>query len=82
MILFEMGALPDVEQLRGPENTSIFTDRKGHAGKILKDMGGLIWLGSIYGVDVSEYAFERDYVTDLAGMADTIVSEDDYTRQP
>ena len=82
MTLFEMGALPDVEQLRGPENTSIFTDPKGHAGKILKDMGGLIWLGSIYGVDVSEYAFERNYVTDLAGMAETIVSEDDYTRQP
>ena len=45
-------------------------------------MGGAIWLGAIYGVDVSDYAFERSYVTDIAGMAQTIVSEDEYTRQP
>ena len=57
-------------------------DEKGHAGQILKNMGGAIWLGAIYGVDVSDYAFERTYVTDNAGMAQTIVSEDEYTRQP
>ena len=44
--LFEM-VLTDVEQLREPENTSIFTDPKGHAGD-LEGYGGLIWLGSIW----------------------------------
>ena len=82
MTLFEMDALPDVNQLRGPSNSSIYTDPKGHAGQILRDMGGLIWLGSIYGVDVSNYPFERNYVTDIAGLAQSIVAEDDYTRQP
>ena len=82
MTLFEMDALPDVNQLRGPSNSSIYTDPKGHAGQILRDMGGLIWLGSIYGVDVSNYPFERNYVTDIADLAQSIVAEDDYTRQP
>ena len=82
MTLFEAGELPDVRALRGRNNQAIFTDAKGHAGQILKDMGGLIWLGAIYGVDVSDYAFERSYMTDIAGMAQTIVSEDEYTRQP
>ena len=30
-------------------------------------MGGAIWLAAIYGVDVSNYAFERVYATDLGG---------------
>ena len=82
MTLFEMGALPDVDQLRGPANSSIYRDPKGHAGQILEDMGGLIWLGSIYGVDVSDYAFDTNYMTNISEMAQTIVSEDEYTRQP
>ena len=82
MTLFEAGELPDVNALRGGTNRAIFVDEKGHAGQILKDMGGAIWLGAIYGADVSDYAFERSYVTDIAGMAQTIVSEDEYTRQP
>ena len=82
MTLFEAGELPDVNALRGVTNRAIFVDEKGHAGQILKDMGGAIWLGAIYGVDVSDYAFERSYVTDIAGIAQTIVSEDEYTRQP
>ena len=80
--LFEMNQLPEVQQLRGQTSTSIFTDAKGHAGQILKDFGALIWLGAIYGIDVSNYPFEQDYVTELGRMADTIVSQDTYTRQP
>lgn len=82
MTLFEAGELSDVHALRGGTNRAIFVDEKGHAGQILKDMGGAVWLGTIYGVDVSDYAFERSYVTDIAGMAQAIVSEDEYTRQP
>ena len=74
--------MPEVRVLRGGENRAIFVDEKGHAGQILKDMGGLIWLGAIYGVDVSDYTFERDYQTDLGGLAQAIVSQDDDTRQP
>ena len=82
MTLFEMEALPEVEQLRGPSDSSIYTDEKGHAAQILKDMGALIWLSSIYGINVSGYIFDREYSTDIASMANQIVSDDLYTREP
>ena len=66
--------------MRGPNHDAIFTDPKGHAAQILEDLGTLIWLGSIYGVDVSGYEFIRDYQTDLASMAQAILDGDDYTR--
>ena len=79
---FETGSLLEVSVLRGSTDQAIFVDEKGHAGQIFKDLGALVWIGSIYGVDVYDYSFERDYTTDLGGMAQTIVSEDDYTLQP
>ena len=45
-------------------------------------MGATIWVGAIYGVDVSEMTYGVAYETDIAGMAQAIVAADDYTRTP
>jgi len=77
---FEMDALPDVDRMTGESDTAIFTDRKGHAGQILKDLGTSVWLGAIYGVEVTDVLFTRDYETDLAEIAETILGDDPYAR--
>ncbi len=67
--LFEAGDLPDVTNLQGPSESSLFTDNKGHGGQILKDLGELIWMDAIYGVDLSKYAYDSGYETDLKAIA-------------
>ncbi len=79
--LYEADRLPDVDaMIRGDGEVGIFTDQKGHAANILLDVGTLVWLGAIYGVDVSNYPLDREYATDLPGLAELILSEDEYAR--
>lgn len=52
---YEAGDLEgDVQQLTGSAQTSVFTDTKGHAGKITVDTGTLIWLHAIHGVEPND----------------------------
>ncbi|AQA19274.1 hypothetical protein BST95_14500 [Halioglobus japonicus] len=71
--MFEAGELPDVSSLQGPATSAIFTDYKGHAGQILKDLGELIWINAIYGVDLDRYAYDPLYQTDLKAIAKSIM---------
>ncbi|QFU76251.1 hypothetical protein EY643_11585 [Halioglobus maricola] len=71
--MFEAGELPDVSSLQGPAASAIFTDYKGHAGQILKDLGELIWINAIYGVDLDRYAYDPGYETDLKAIAKSIM---------
>jgi len=71
--LFEDGNLPDVVNLQGPAANSLFTDYKGHAGDILKDLGEYIWLDALYGVDLDNYAYDDGYQTDLKAIAKSIM---------
>ncbi|MEM9255833.1 MAG: hypothetical protein AAGA91_10305 [Pseudomonadota bacterium] len=71
--LFEAGNLPDVSNFQGPIDSSLFTDYKGHAGQILRDLGELIWLDAIYGVDMDAYAYDPGYQTDLKALAKSIM---------
>lgn len=71
--LFEAGNLPDVSNLQGPSESSLFTDYKGHGGQILKDLGELIWMDAIYGVDLDKYAYDSGYQTDLKAIAKSIM---------
>lgn len=70
---FEMGTLPEVSMMTGSNADSIFTDQKGHAGAILKDLGTLVWLGVMYDIDLSTYSFGSAYETDLVDIALTIL---------
>jgi len=46
--MYEDNNLPDITNMIGTAPTSLFTDDLGHAGDMLKDMMGIIWLQIIY----------------------------------
>ena len=63
--------------LFGSSINSVFTDDKGHQGQIVLRTGGLIWLNSIYNVDLSTYNYEIGFNTDLHGIAIQITDNHD-----
>ncbi len=42
-------------------------------GCLLKDLGELIWLDAIYGVDLDNYAYDPGYEADLKAIAKSIM---------
>ena len=74
--------LLDEITMSGPVETSIFTDEKGHQGEIVRETGGLVWLNSIYNVDLSTYTYETGFITDLHTIAEEIMNshDDDYKK--
>jgi len=71
--MFEAGNLPDVTNLQGPKDSSLFTDYKGHGGQLLKDLVEYVWLDAIYGVELDSYAYDDGYQTDLKAIAKSIM---------
>ena len=71
------GLLLDDIDMFGARETSIFTDPKGHQGDIVRETGGLIWLNSIYNVDLSSFNYDTGFTTDLHTMAQDIVNDHD-----
>ena len=80
--LFESGSLPEISEMTSKRPPGIFTDRKGHAGQILLDLGTLIWLGTIYDIDMNDFPVSElkingeSYETDLLGMAQEILDDE------
>ncbi len=71
--LYEAGDLPDVSSLTGDYNDAVFTDTKGHAGRILIDTCELIWLNAIYGVHLDTYDHDPGYITNIKAIARDIM---------
>jgi hypothetical protein len=66
----------------GPMPSSLFTDEKGHQGQIVIETGTLIWLNSIYNVDLSTHNYETGFNTDLHEIAKQIMdSHDSYYKK-
>ena len=61
----------------GPQPTSLFTDNKGHQGNIIRETGSLLWLSSIYGVDLNTFSYETGFNTDLHEIAKQIMDSHD-----
>jgi hypothetical protein len=61
----------------GPEATSLFTDQKGHQGNIIVETGSLVWLNSIYNVDLITHDYETGFNTDLHEIAKQITDNHD-----
>jgi hypothetical protein len=80
--LFESGSLPEISKMTSKRPPGIFTDRKGHAGQIFLDLGTLIWLGTIYDIDMNDFPVSElkingeSYETDLVSMAQEILDYD------
>jgi len=75
--LFEDGNLDDVDSLVSASGDAIYSDSFGHADDILIDLGQLVWMTAIYGVDLSTYAHDPGYNTDLKAIARAIMDGHD-----
>ena len=68
--------LDDINMV-GPKPTSIFTDQKGHQGQIVIETGTLIWLNSIYKIDLTTNSYNTGFNTNLHDLANTIMDNHD-----
>ena len=75
--MFEAGELEgDIEQLQGTKQTSVFTDKKGHAGQIMIDTGTLIWLNAVHGVEPLDMPEFTQWNTDIRAIADSVLNQE------
>mgnify|MGYP001380814022 CR=1 FL=1 len=58
----------------GSNGTSLFVDDKGHQGDIIIETGLLLWLKSIYNVDLSTNTYKTGFNTILHEIANSIYS--------
>ena len=70
---YENDLLLDDVSLFGSYDDSIFTDPKGHQGKIVVYTGALIWLNGLYGVNLRTNEFDTGFNTDLHTIAEEIM---------
>ena len=68
--------LDDISMV-GPRSSSIFTDERGHQGQIVFETGTMIWLNSIYNVDLSSFNYDTGFTTDLHAVAQDIIDSHD-----
>ena len=61
----------------GPKSSSVFTDEKGHQGQIVIETGTMIWLSSIYNMDLSSFNYDTGFITDLHAIAQDIIDSHD-----
>ncbi|MEC8767696.1 MAG: hypothetical protein VXX23_03805 [Actinomycetota bacterium] len=79
--LLESGSLPEISEMTSKRPPGIFTDRKGHAGQILLDLGTMIWLGTIYDINMNDFPVSElkingeSYETDLVAIAKEILDD-------
>lgn len=72
-LLFEAGLLPELSAVQGPMETSLHTDRKGHAGSMIREISPLFWLNRIYNVELSAYDGPLESSADLKGIATSVL---------
>ena len=70
---YENNLLLDDVSLFGSYDDSIFTDDKGHQGKIVVNTGALIWLNGLYGVNLRTNDSDTGFNTDLHTIAENIM---------
>ena len=80
--MYQDGLLLDSISHTGPYNSSLFTDEKGHQGKMIVYTGALMWLNGLYQVDLSDNNFTTGFNTDLHSVAQMIMNshEPDYNQ--
>ena len=61
----------------GPAQTSVFTDKKGHAGTITQDTGTLIWLHAVHGVEPNDAPAFPQWKSDIRAIAQAVVDKED-----
>lgn len=81
--LYHAGKLKAVDgqtKSKDKGTSGIFTDALGHPDKILVELGQLIWLGTIYDVDLDKYKYDHGFDIDLKEIAAKVIKADDHGR--
>lgn len=68
--------LDDISRF-GPQSTSLFVDPKGHQGDIIRETGTMLWLSSIYGINLSNFTYDTGFNTNLHEIAKQITDSHD-----
>lgn len=80
--LYAGGELPEVTMLKranpNDKDSCLFRDSLGHGGDIPVKMGALLWLATIYQVDLNQYQWKTNTRYDLKKLAQEIVRNDPY----
>jgi hypothetical protein len=61
----------------GPYQNALFTDDKGHQGKLIITTGALMWLNGIYNEDLETNDFDTGFQTDVHAIAKTEMANHD-----
>jgi hypothetical protein len=81
-----LGLVLSVQACGGTEvkESGIFVDDKGHPDDVLVDLGSLVWLKAIYGVEPNADLLSSTYETDLVTIAKSIIDdhEQEYEAYP
>ena len=75
--MYEENLLLDAISIFGPKPTSLFTDEKDHQGQIAIETGTLVWLQSIYNIDLTTNIYETGFNTDLHDIAKEVTDNHD-----
>ena len=72
--MWQDNLLLDTIAFRGAKATSLYTDEKGHQGDIIINAGTLIWLNSIYKVNLTNNTYNTGFQTNLHTIAQDIMN--------
>ena len=67
--MYNDNSLLDDIDFFGTQSTSIFRDALGHQGNIALEGGGLVWLNSIYQINLEDFNYDTGFNTDLHQIA-------------
>lgn len=73
--LAEDGITQKFGSRKGPKGVSIYNDTLGHGSTILVALSELIWLYSVFDVDLDEYDYDTGYKADLKSAAKRVVDK-------
>ncbi len=81
---FKAGEIPEIKHVVQPAGDdaveAFFADTSAHIGRMPVVLSQLIWLATIYQVDVRQCQWETGYQVDLKQMAYDIVRNDPYAK--
>lgn len=81
---YKAGEIPELTQVVQPagDNTTeaFFADTSAHIGKMPVVLSQLVWLATVYQVDVRKITWDTGYQFDMKTMAYDIVSKDPYAQ--
>ena len=67
--MYNDNSLLDDIDFFGTQSTAIFRDDLGHQGDIVLEGGGLVWLNSIYKINLEDFDYDTGFNTDLHQIA-------------